>query len=656
MTSLQEKPFGSWTSPITADSLSSSAAATDISVDNGIVYWCQTVPEEEGRGQIFSQPLGQEPNPKPLLPKEYSCRTRVHEYGGGSFKVKSGLLVFSNDYDRRLYKINLLENDFKIEPVTVENSLLRYADLDIDHQKRFLVCVQEEHFENDKPSEVQNRLIAISLNSGETKVLAEGRDFYAAPRLSPDSSALAYIDWIHPNMPWDYTRLVRAAVEFNDNLTVISQTVVAGEELNESVVQPEFGIDGTLYFASDRSGFWNLYRYVDNKVQLLLPNALEAEFAGPAWGLNGSWYTPFKSDKSKLICTYKDKMAILDTTSKTLTDLQTSINSFAQVRTYTDNGKEIVVVRGGSTVKPSEVVSLTIDPRSPSTPTTYVLAHTKEPILDPSYISLGEEVIFPTTGGKEAYCYFYAPKNPNYTSTGKPPLRLLSHGGPTSNSDNSYSRSIQYWTTRGFAVADVNYGGSTGYGREYRNRLKMEWGVVDVDDCCNAAKYLAEKGYVDGEKLAIEGGSAGGFTTLACIAFRNVFKAGCCLYGVSDIALLAEETHKFESRYPDQLIDKKHYAERSPINSADNIVAPIIFFQGSEDKVVPPSQSKVMVDAMKKKGIPVAYIEYPGESHGFRKAENIKRTMELEQWFYGQIFGFEVHGVEGVEIYNWEKK
>lgn len=382
---------------------------------------------------------------------------------------------------------------------------------------------------------------------------------------------------------------------------------------------------------------------------------MEQDFVGPAWRFNNSDYTPLESDASKLVVINKNFLAILDTKLKTLTNLNCKYDHFTYIRVYLDEeGNEYVIGDMSSPTEPSQICSYDIKNQSIA----HIHRKSVATRLDPEYLSVGEEVIFPTTNGKSAYCYYYAPKNPKFKGDGLPPLRVLSHGGPTGSTDNSYSRAIQYWTTRGFAVADVNYGGSTGYGREYRNRLQLNWGIVDVDDCCNAALYLADQGLVDRNKLAIEGGSAGGFTTLASLAFRKVFQAGCCCYGISDITLLAKETHKFESRYPDRLIgeypkDKAVYEERSPLFKADEIECPVIFFQGSEDKVVPPSQAEVMVNALKQKNVPVAYVLYQGEAHGFKRAENIKRTMELEQWFYGQIFGFPVEGIEGVEIYNF---
>ncbi|KAI9356808.1 Alpha/Beta hydrolase protein [Pilaira anomala] len=654
---VQVKPFGAWPSPITADSLSAGAIATDTCIDGDYVYWTQAISQEQGRGQIFQQKLNDTSiPPKALLPLEYNCLTRVHEYGRGAFKVSNGLVVFSNNKDTRLYTI---DTEGKITPLTQADTLFRYADFTFDANNRFLICVREQHFENEEPKDVINVLVSIDLKTGKEQVIAEGQDFYMAPRLSKDNH-LTFVSWVHPNMPWDYTKLYHAKASFDESTGLIeleNLVCVAGDKINESIAQPEFGVDNTLYFASDRSGFWNLYQYDGSSVELLLAEPLKQEFIGPAWRFNDSEYKPLQSNVDQLVVINKNSLAILDKKAKSLTDLNSSYELFSDIRTYVnEQGEEVVIANMASPTEPTEVIAYNINKQ------VVVHVHQKSPAtrLEPEFITVGREIEFPTTNGKTAYCYFYEPKNPDYKGEGLPPLRVLSHGGPTAQTHNNYSRSIQYWTTRGFAIADVNYGGSTGYGREYRNRLQKNWGIVDVDDCCNAALYLADQGLVDKEKLTIEGGSAGGFTTLASVAFRKVFKAGCCLYGVSDITLLAKETHKFESRYPDNLIgeypkDEAIYEERSPINSADKIECPVIFFQGSEDKVVPPSQSEVMVNTLKKKGVPVAYVLYEGEAHGFRRAENIKRTAELEQWFYGQIFGFSVEGIEGVEIFNFSK-
>ncbi|KAI7862716.1 Alpha/Beta hydrolase protein, partial [Spinellus fusiger] len=591
----------------------------------------------------------------------YSCRTRVYEYGGGSFIVKSGILVFSNDADFRLYKIDLVNAPETIVAITPEEKLFRYANFNIDSQSRFLVCVREEHFEVEEPKDVVNVLVSVSLVEKDiaraVRVIEKGADFYAAPCLSSDDTLMAYISWNHSNMPWDFTFIHCAKVEYNDNHAFIRDSeCVAGDIINESIMQPAFGIDNVLYFSSDRSGFWNLYGFYNGETELLLPEPLPQEFTGASSRLNSRSYAPFLSDANKLVCINKKHLAVLDTKAKTLTNLPIPYHLFSQVSTYNDNGKEVVITNAFATNQPNSLISYSVDEQS----ILRILKTSAALILDPADISVGKEIAFPTNDGNEAYCFFYEPKNKDYISEGKPPLRVMSHGGPTASTNNAYSLNIQYWTTRGFAIADVNYGGSDGYGKEYRNRLKKRWAIVDVDDCCNAALYLAEQGLVDREKLAIEGGSAGGLTTLASLAFRDVFKAGCSRFGISDITLLAKETHKFESKYLDQLIgeypkDVKIYEERSPLFSAQNIKCPVIIFQGEDDKVVHPSQAEAIVDALKKGGVPVAYVLYKGEGHGFRLAKNIKRTIELEQWFYGQIFGFPVDNVEGIEIYNFHK-
>ncbi|ORX61806.1 alpha/beta-hydrolase [Hesseltinella vesiculosa] len=658
------KAYGSWPSPLSTEDLTAAKSARDISIDSQTqsVYWNQVVPAEEGRGQLFKRTLASTDlnDVKPLLPLGYDCRSRVHEYGGGSFSVEKGLLVFVNDTDKAVYTLDIGKDDQEPVRLTSPNTFLRYADFCIDPSHQFVLAVQEEHFENEEPKDVVNRLVAIQLSSGNVKVVAEGADFYTSPRLD-SSGHFAFVSWMHPNMPWDFTQLSYGAYHYSETDSfVVDGVKVINDGVDESIVQPQFGIDDTLYFVSDRSGFWNLYLFdqTTGSFVLLLKEALEQEFAGSAWGLNMSWYQPFKSDASKLACLNKGMLAVIDTKAKTMTNVQSDYTIFATVTTVIDcnTGHELVVANACSKTRATDLIAYDIQNQAIH----QVTQPSKDRVLDPSYISEGEEIAFPTTNNLTAYCYFYAPKNADIQGPAGqlPPLRVMSHGGPTSSVDNAYSSTIQYWTTRGFAVADVNYGGSDGYGRAYRNRLQKQWGVVDVDDCCNAALYLADQGLVDKEKLAIEGGSAGGYTTLAALAFRNVFKAGICLYGISDITLLVRETHKFESKYCDRLIgeypaDKDVYEQRSPINSADNLQCPVIFFQGEDDKVVPPSQAEVMVNTMRNKGLPVAYVLYPGEGHGFRRAENITRTLELEQWFLGQIFGFEVDGVQGVPIDNF---
>ncbi|ORX61805.1 alpha/beta-hydrolase [Hesseltinella vesiculosa] len=658
------KPFGSWISPLTANDLSVAGPIRDISTDalTQSVYWNTDVVEEQSRGQLYQRSFSSAENSiKPLLPLGYDCRSHVHEYGSGSFSVRSGLLVFINDIDKAVYTLDVRKDDQEPVRLTSPNTFLRYADFCIDPSHQFVLAVQEEHFENEEPKDVVNRLVAIQLSSGNVKVVAEGADFYTSPRLD-SSGHFAFVSWMHPNMPWDFTQLSYGTYYYSETDSFVADQIeIINPGVDESIVQPEFGIDDTLYVASDRSGYWNLYRFDKPSLSfvLLLDAALEQEFAGPAWGLNMSWYKPFESDATKLACLNRGMLSVIDTTTNTLTNVESHYTLFSVVHTvaHPASGHELVVANACSPTHSADLITYDIQEQAVH----QVTQPSKDRVLDPSHVSVGKEIVFPTTNNLTAYCYFYAPKNADSQGpTGQlPPLRVISHGGPTASVTNAYSPSIQYWTTRGFAVADVNYGGSDGYGRAYRNRLQKNWGVVDVDDCCNAALYLADQGLVDKEKLVIEGESAGGFTTLAALVSRNIFKAGICLYGVSDLSLMVHETHKFESMYCDRLIgdylmERDVYEQRSPINNIDKVKCPVILFQGEDDKIVTPSQAEVVVNTMRNNGLPVAYVLYPGEGHGFRHAENITRTFELQQWFLGQIFGFQVEGVKGIPIENFE--
>jgi dipeptidyl aminopeptidase/acylaminoacyl peptidase len=422
-------------------------------------------------------------------------------------------------------------------------------------------------------------------------------------------------------------------------------------DIDESIYQPEWSPDGILYFVSDRTGWWNLYRSKANKTEPLCP--MEAEFGQPQWVFGGSLYG-FAAE-GKIVCSYSkdgsDYLALLNTETRALDAIGLPFTAISQIRCAHDRG----VFIGASPTDTTSIVSLDL-----TTKRFAVLRQSREAAVDPGYISPFRAIEFPTEGGLTARGYFYAPRNRDYvaTTSEKPPLIIMSHGGPTSSTSSSLKYSIQYWTSRGIAVLDVNYGGSSGYGRAYRERLNGHWGIVDVDDCVNGALYLAERGEVDGNRLAIRGGSAGGYTTLCALTFRNVFKAGASHYGISDLEALAKDTHKFESRYLDRLIGpyperRDLYVERSPIHFTDGLSCPMILFQGLEDKVVPPNQAQKMVEAVRAKKLPVAYLAFEGEQHGFRKAENIKRVLEAELYFYSKVFGFELADrVEPVRIEN----
>ncbi|HEY9699633.1 MAG TPA: S9 family peptidase [Trichocoleus sp.] len=638
---MQVAPYGSWKSPITSDLIvAGSIRLGEIRLDGQNIYWSEGRPTEGGRNAIVCRTAAGETID--LAPMPLNARTRVHEYGGGAYMVAEGTVYFSNFADQRLYRQTSGSDP---EPLTPE-APLRYADAILDKTRNRLICVREDH--REEGHEPINTIATVPFNGGEAQVLVSGSDFYAFPRLSPDGSQLAWICWNHPNMPWDGTELWVAAVQADGSLSE-PQKIAGG--LTESIFQPEWSPDGTLYFVSDRTNWWNLYRYQDGKTEAICPK--DAEFGLPLWVFGMTTYG-FESAES-LICTYVEEgiqyLARLNTQTLELTTIETPYSSIGGLQVTSG----IAAFVGGSAIAPSAIVRLDL-----TTGQTEALRYSSTLKIDADYLSVPQTIEFPTENGKTAFGFFYAPQNKDFQApTGdKPPLLVKSHGGPTAATSASFSPSIQYWTSRGIAILDVNYGGSTGYGREYRERLKGNWGIVDVDDCVNGAKYLAEQGLVDSDRLCIDGGSAGGYTTLAALTFRDTFKAGASFYGVSDLEALAKDTHKFESRYLDGLIGAypeqiEIYTARSPIHAVDRLSCPVIFFQGDEDKIVPPNQAEMMVDALKAKGLPVAYVLFEGEQHGFRKAENIKRTLDGELYFYSRVFNFSLaDAIEPVAIEN----
>ncbi len=657
MTEPQIAPYGSWKSPITADLIvAGTIGLGQIALDGADIYWTEGRPAEAGRNAIVRRtPDGKIAD---VTPSPFNARTRAHEYGGGAFTVKNGTTYFSNFADQRLYKQT---PDSEPQPLSKESGgTLRYADAVVDLQRERMICVLEDH--TGGGHEPVNSLVSISLNNGEDlQILASGSDFYSSPRLSPDNSQLAWLTWNHPNMPWDNTQLWVAQIKEDGSLD--EATCVAGGA-DESIFQPEWSPDGVLYFVSDRTGWWNLYRCLpstppipvrggtqDREIEPVCP--MEAEFGLPQWVFGMCTYGFASADR--IICTYTQngiwQLASLDLQTKRLEAIETPYTEISSL--HAANNRAVFI--GGSATEPTAVVQIDL-----ATQQIEVLRRSSELEIDRGYLSVPQSLAFPTENNLTAYAFFYPPQNTDHTAPKeeKPPLIVRSHGGPTASTSSAFNLKIQYWTSRGFAVLDVNYGGSTGYGRDYRQRLVGQWGIVDVDDCANGAKYLAEQGLVDGNRLAIAGGSAGGYTTLCALTFRDVFKAGASYYGVSDLEALATDTHKFESRYLDGLIGpyperKDLYVERSPIHFIEKLSCPVIFFQGLEDKVVPPNQAEMMVSGLKAKGLPVAYVAYEGEQHGFRRAENIKRTLDGELYFYSRVFGFEpAESVESVMIEN----
>ncbi|NEP88909.1 MAG: S9 family peptidase [Okeania sp. SIO2C2] len=637
-------PYGSWKSPITADLIvAGTIGLSSLAIDGEDVYWIEGRPSEGGRNVIVCHtPDGQTTD---ITPPPFNVRTRVHEYGGGAFLVTDGRIYFSNFADQRLY---CQTPDATPQPLTPEVNC-RYADAVMDKQRDRLICIQEDHTQGGEPI---NRIVSINIkNKADIQILVEGNDFYASPRLSPDGKRLCWISWNHPNMPWDGTELWVAKINAN-GLLGEAQLVAGGKQ--ESIFQPEWSPEGILYFVSDRSKWWNIYRVSGTEmvnVEPLYP--LNAEFGMPQWVFGMSTYG--FTAANKIICTFTQNgtwhLATLNATKKHLQQIEIPYTSMGSLKVK----GERVYFLGSSPTKPTEIVNINL-----STGAIEILKRSTDLEINSGYLSIPQSIEFPTENGNTAYGLFYPPTNQDYTeiTSEKPPLLVKSHGGPTAATSSSLSLKIQYWTSRGFALLDVNYGGSTGYGRDYQQRLRNNWGVVDVDDCVNGAQYLAKQGLVDSNRMGISGGSAGGYTTLCALTFKNVFQAGASYYGVSDLEALATDTHKFESRYLDGLIgpypEKKDlYKQRSPINFTELLSCPVIFFQGLEDKIVPPNQAEIMLEALKQKGLPVAYVAFPEEQHGFRRSENIKRALDGEFYFYSRVFGFTpADNLEEVEIIN----
>ncbi len=636
-------PYGTWKSPITADLIvGGSISLGQIVRDGADIYWTEMRPQEKGCYVVVRRTA--DGTTTDVNPAPFNARTRVHEYGGGSYTVHEGTLYFTNFADQRLYR---QQSGGAPEALTPEGMDIRFADCVMDSQRNRLIGVREDHRAADR--EAVNTIAALDLGTvGDGQVLVSGSDFFASPRLSPDGTQLSWQSWNHPNMPWDGCELWLAPVLADGSLGM--PKLVAGG-LEESIFQPQWSPDGTLYFVSDRSGWWNLYRLDGGTVEAVTQR--EAEFGAPQWVFGQSTYGFAGPDR--IVCAYTTDglwhLAAIDTRSLAFTSLE---SPYTTVGSLCVSGENVVFV-GGSAIKEAEIVRLELTNGDFST-----LRRSGKGSPDIRYISPVRSIAFPTEGGQTAHGFYYPPHNADFTApTGdKPPLLVISHGGPTGASGNTLSLSIQFWTSRGIAVLDVNYGGSTGYGRAYRMRLNGSWGIVDIDDCCNGARFLVEQGLADGARLIIRGGSAGGYTTLAALTFRKVFSAGASYYGISDLGGMAEETHKFESRYLDNLVGpypaaKAVYEERSPIYHADQLNCPVIFFQGLEDKVVLPNQAERMVEALRYNEVAVAYVPFAGEQHGFRQAANIKRALEGELYFYGRVLGFQpADEIEPVEIEN----
>ena len=636
--------YGEWESPVTAAALSAASVRFgDVALDGADVWWVEGRPAEKGRNVLVRRtPDG---NIADITPPPFDVRTRVHEYGGGAFTVVRGEVWFAHFGDDRLYH---QAPGTQPEPLTRAGPW-RYADIALDAERGRLVCVREDHADPNR--EPLNELVAVDCASGAVTVLASGHDFYSNPRPSPDGRRLAWLTWDHPNMPWDGTELWVATLDADGSM--LEPERVAGGR-HESVFQPEWGPDGNLYLVTDPEGWWNLYCHDGMRLSCLCRTNLE--FGRPQWQFGQTTYG-IESDQ-RILCAFADAgVWRLGTIRQATGQLEVIPTEFTDISSVAV-GSGCVAMIAASPWQASAVVLL-----EPDTGEVKVLRGSASLALAEEYISPPEPIEFPTGAGQHAHGFWYAPRNPRFRAPDgeHPPLVVIGHGGPTAATTPSFSLATQYWTTRGFAVLDVNYRGSTGYGRAYRELLRGLWGIADVEDCVNGAMHLVSLRRADENRLAIRGGSAGGFTALAALTFYDAFKAGASYYGIGDLEALARDTHKFESRYLDSLVGpyperKDLYEARSPIHNVERLACPVIFFQGLEDKVVPPNQAEAMVEALRSKGLPVAYIAFAGEQHGFRRAETIIRAREAELYFYGKVFGFKpADEIEPVPIENLER-
>lgn len=628
------RSFGSWSSPVHAGVLSSSGRSfAEPRPDGSCLYWLEGRPEEGGRSVLMRREANGEVTE--VLPVSFSVRSRVHEYGGGAYGVLDGTVYFVHFDDQRIYRQDEGEQP---APLTPPDPASRYGDL--VPLGDGVLAVQEVHRETGEPL---NRLVHVTRD--QVRCLYEGSDFVSSPILSPDGKQLAWLSWDHPGMPWDGTRLHLAPWQSTGKL--VDRVVAGGPE--ESVFQPGFSSTGTLHFVSDQNGWWNHYVLEGGRPVPLLEE--EKEYGMPQWGLGMSTWAFV--DEDHLVCTVNNRcefeLVLLHIRSGRIRSLECP---FTVITALHCAGRRAVFTGSGQG-EASCVVTMDLD-----SGTWEVVRRSPLPPIPAGSISKARSISFPTSDGDTAHGFFYPPANADFAGPEgeKPPLLVFCHGGPTGMASGSLKPQQQYWTSRGFAILDVNYRGSVGFGRRFRERLKGKWGIYDVDDCISGARYLAARGLVDADRMAIRGGSAGGYTVLCALTFHDIFKAGASYYGISDLVMLEEGTHKFESRYVGELVGRgvghDEYRRRSPLQAVDRLSCPVIFFQGLEDRVVPSEQAERMVEALRRKNLPVAWVPFAGEYHGFRKAENIRRAQEAELRFYGRIFGFATEPAVPLEVEN----
>jgi dipeptidyl aminopeptidase/acylaminoacyl peptidase len=645
VTDRKTSPYGSWASPISPELLLKGTVHMRNQMlrwDGGDLYWSELRPYEAGRIVVCRRSA--DGTTSDVTPPGFNARSRVHEYGGGHFAVKDGTVFFTNYKDQRLYR-----QDRDSAPVAITPAAdIRHADMLVDKTRGRVIAVREDH--TTGAPEAVNTVVAVdAYGRREPITIASGNDFYSSPKLSPDGGRVAWQTWNHPNMPWDGSEIWIGELDRDGNLT--SSRKVAGGP-NESVLQPEWSPTGELYFVSDRSDWWNLYRARGEGDEAVCHRS--SEFGAPQW-VFGQRFFDFNGP-DEIVCIHLEKsrakLGRIDLETGKLQPIELFYTTLFNLQV--SDGK--AAMYASSATLAERVLVIDLDTLAQEVVKVANPAH-----IESGYFSIPKPIEFPTSKGLTAHAFYYPPRNLDYEPPAgeKPPLVVHCHGGPTGSAGPTYPFEYQYWTSRGFALVDVNYGGSAGYGRAYRQRLNGEWGVVDVDDCINAARFLVDQGLVDPDHVAISGGSAGGYTVLLSLTKRDFYNAGSSQYGIGDLALFIKETHKFESRYCDRMVGPypecaEVYRDRSAIYFADQLSAPVILFQGLEDKIVPPSQAETFVEVCKEKKLPYAYVAYEGEQHGFRQDKNIKRTFEGELYFFSRVFGFEpADHIEPVEIENF---
>ncbi len=629
------KPYGSWKSNLTAEVLARKGRKYGhLNIDNGSMYWLEVRAMENGRGVLMrSKASGADigEDIEEVLPGDISVRTRVHEYGGGDYLVVDGRIFYSSAEDNRvyLYDESLDAGQVKaITPVEV-NKESRYADFCIDVLHKNLIAVRETHIDSD----VINELISINLESLEVNVIHAGFDFYSFPRLSKKGQRICWTCWNQPDMPWDSSELWLADFHADGSIDA-AHRVTGGKGV--SIFQPQWGDDGVLHYISDKSGWTNIYSHREGMLNALTP--IDRDFATPQWIFGLGTYV-INSDGTLYALNFErgeQHLSHIDPSSGHIEPVPLPFKAFSGPLLADD--KALYFCASGP-ADDSAMYRYDIQSKSCqllSEPSTFPLSSEN--------ISVAEPISFNSENNRLCHAFYYPPLNAEFQAPegSSPPLIVMSHGGPTAFTDNSLNADIQFWTNRGFAVVDVNYGGSTGFGKKYKELLSGEWGVVDVEDCVAAANYLVEKRLVDKDKLLIRGGSAGGYTTLCALTFYDIFAAGMSRYGVADLESLAADSHKFEARYLDKMVGpypekKVLYQSRSPIHHTDQLSCPILLLQGSEDKVVPPGQAESMAAALDEKKIPYAYVLFEGEGHGFRQSETIIKALNAELSFYRSI-------------------